>query len=72
MFRSDLILAVSQKTGRNPKYCEEIVNATLEVMMDSLSKGESVSLVGFGTFSLSDKNVVKFRPGNKLKEAVAK
>lgn len=63
---------------------EQVVNATLDAIRDGLAAGEEVRLPGFGIFrvssravrdpgtgeSLGNRNVVTFKPGAGLKEAV--
>ena len=50
MNKSEFIQAMSEKSGLTVKDATTALNATLEVIQESLQKGESVSLVGFGTF----------------------
>src|SRR5262245_58458419 len=52
--RSDLIKMVAGKAGKSAKETTEFVNATLESVKESLEKGETVRLVGFGVFSVKD------------------
>ena len=52
MTKSDLISAVSAKTGVNKKESDKMVNAVLDVIVENLAKEEKVSLVGFGTFEV--------------------
>ena len=58
MNRSDLARALAQKTGSSIKQATEAVNALFGdssgggIISDSLSGGDSVGLVGFGTFSV--------------------
>ena len=49
MNKSEFIQAMSEKSGLTVKDATTALNATLEVIQESLQKGESVSLVGFGT-----------------------
>lgn len=50
MNKADLIAAVAAKTGETKKVAETSVNAFVEVVTESLKKGEKVQLVGFGSF----------------------
>lgn len=51
MKKIELIKAVAEQTGITQKQAGEVVNATLDVIVNSLAKHEEVSLLGFGTFS---------------------
>jgi DNA-binding protein HU-beta len=52
--RQDLIKLVATKSNKSVKESTVFVNATLEAVRESLEKGESVRLVGFGVFSVKD------------------
>jgi len=51
MNKSELIDAVATKTGMTKKDAGAALDATLASITDALSKGDSVQLIGFGTFS---------------------
>ena len=53
MNRTELITEMSQKTGFTKKDTEETLVAFIDTVMESLAKGESVKLVGFGAFEVS-------------------
>ena len=55
MNKSEFIQAMSEKSGLTVKDATTALNATLEVIQESLQKGESVSLVGFGTFEVKER-----------------
>ena len=55
MNKSELVAIVSEKTGYSQKSCDEIIKATLEAIQEGLVAGESISFVGFGTFSVADR-----------------
>lgn len=52
MNKSEFIQAMAEKSGLTVKDATAALNATLEVIQESLQKGESVSFVGFGTFEV--------------------
>ncbi len=52
MNKSDLIQTVAEKSGLTKKESTSAVDAILNGISDSLAKGESVQLVGFGTFEV--------------------
>ena len=55
MTKSDLIAAVATKVGSSKKDSEIAVNAVIESITEALASGESVQLVGFGTFEVKDR-----------------
>ena len=52
--RMDLIKRVATKSNKSVKESTVFVNAVLETIRESLEEGESVSLVGFGKFSVKE------------------
>ena len=50
MNKQDLVLQLANKEQLTQKKADEIISTTLESIMKTLSKGEKVALVGFGTF----------------------
>ena len=50
MNKSELIDAIVHQTGQTKSATEAIVHALLEVVTDSVAAGDTVQLVGFGTF----------------------
>ncbi len=55
MKKSDLVSAVAKKTGLTVKDTEEAINGLFEEITDAMAKKDKVTLVGFGTFSTSDR-----------------
>lgn len=53
MNKAEFIDAVAEKTGLSKKDSKLALDATLETITGALSKGDSVSFIGFGTFSVS-------------------
>ena len=56
MTKADVINALANNTGMARKEAAEAVNLFLETVRDALERGEKVSLVGFGTFYVKEKN----------------
>ncbi len=52
MNKSDLVQSVVEKTGLTKKDSASAVDAMFEGISDSLTKGDKVQLVGFGTFEV--------------------
>lgn len=50
MNKSELVAALSEKTGTSKKGAEESLNALVEIVTEELKKGGKIQLVGFGTF----------------------
>ena len=55
MTKLELIAAIADQTGRTKVDAELFLNATLDVIKNGLVKGESIPLIGFGTFSVTDR-----------------
>lgn len=52
MQKTDFIKAVSEKTGVSQKQVREVLDASLDTIRDALQRGEKVTLTGFGTFEV--------------------
>ncbi|MFV0481403.1 MAG: HU family DNA-binding protein [Campylobacteraceae bacterium] len=64
MKKAEFIQAVAEKAGLSKKDTQKVVDASLEVIKTGLSKGKSVSFIGFGTFSTTQRAARKARvPG---------
>ncbi|HKK78435.1 MAG TPA: HU family DNA-binding protein [Phaeodactylibacter sp.] len=89
MNKGDLINKIAESANLSKAQATDALNAVLDGITDSLKDGDKVTLIGFGTFSLSHrkarsgrnpqtgetiqiaaKNVVKFKPGKEITEAV--
>lgn len=55
MNKKDLIEIVSQKARLTKKESEEIITIILESIIKAVSEGEKVTLVGFGSFTLRER-----------------
>lgn len=55
MNKEELIKRISKKTNYTLVQCESLLDATLEIIQNTVARGEDVKLVGFGTFSSLDK-----------------
>jgi DNA-binding protein HU-beta len=64
MNKSDLIAAIAAKTGETKKSAEATVNAFVDVVTESLVKGDKVQLVGFGSFEVRKRAARKRRNQN--------
>ena len=52
MTKTELVEHISQGSGLNKTEASKALEATIETITQALSKGESVSIVGFGTFKV--------------------
>ncbi len=55
MNKAEFIDAVAEKAGLSKKDAKGAVDAALDTLTEALSKGDSVSFIGFGTFSTADR-----------------
>jgi len=89
MNKGDLISKVADSANISKAQATDALNAVLDGITDALKGGDKVTLIGFGTFSVSHrkartgrnpqtgesiqiaaKNIVKFKPGKEISEAV--
>ena len=89
MNKGDLINKIAESANLSKAQATDALNAVLDGVSDALKDGDKVTLIGFGTFSVSRrdartgrnpqtgetikiaaKNVVKFKPGKEISEAV--
>ena len=50
MNKAELVARIAEKTGLRKKDTEVALDAVLETIEEALAEGESVRLIGFGTF----------------------
>ena len=55
MNKTELISAVSEKTGQTKKAAEQAINATFDAITEELSKNGKVQIIGFGSFELKNR-----------------
>ena len=61
MNKADLIAAIAAKTGDTKTVAEASVNAFVDVVTETLKKGDKVQLVGFGSFEVRKRAARKGR-----------
>ena len=64
MTKRDLVELVAKKANLTNKAARDAVQGTLNIIRDSLKRGEKVVLTGFGTFSVRKRAA---RPGRNPK-----
>lgn len=57
MNKKELINKIFHETHMTKKEIDLLLTKILEIIMNSVSKGEKVQLVGFGSFSSSKRNI---------------
>ena len=48
--KSELVGKIAEQTGMTKKDTEKVVNAFVNVVQDTLTEGDTVAILGFGTF----------------------
>ena len=61
MNKTELIAAIAAKTGETKKDAEATLNAFVNVVSETLAKGDKVQLVGFGSFEVRKRAARKGR-----------
>jgi DNA-binding protein HU-beta len=72
MDRKELVSRISQRVSHNPNLVDEILDATVDEIYESLKRYESVSIRNFGTFYIragrDSQAVFKFNPSQRLRQ----
>lgn len=55
MNKTELIAAISEKTGLTKKDSDAALAAVVDSIADALKNGDKVSLIGFGTFEVRER-----------------
>ncbi|GAB4118434.1 MAG: HU family DNA-binding protein [Roseiflexaceae bacterium] len=55
MQKTDFIKAVAEKTGVSQKETKLVIDAALQVIEEALKSGQKVTLTGFGTFEVRER-----------------
>ena len=56
MNKTELVALVAEKSGLTKKDAEAAVTAVLDAVVESVTNGEKVQIVGFGTFEQRQRN----------------
>ena len=75
MNKGELVAALAAKTELSKKDSEAALNALVDVIGETIAKGEKVQLIGFGTFESKDRpaRIARTpRTGEDVKIAAAK
>ena len=55
MKKSEMIEALSERTGLSKADAEKMFNAIFDLFKEELSKGNKISVAGFGVFKISER-----------------
>ena len=55
MNKAELINAISEKANITKTEAKNALDATLEAIAEAMAQNDKVALIGFGTFSVSEK-----------------
>jgi len=69
MTKADLIKAISESTKITQKDVASVLDSFMETVKTSLSKGESITLVGFGNFEVGTRaarSAINFKTKEKI------
>ncbi len=75
MTKAELVAAVAEKSELSKKDTEKAISAVISTISETLAKGESIQLVGFGTFEVRERAArdgINPRTKKKIKIAATK
>lgn len=75
MKKTDLVKAVAKEAGLNQKQADAAVSALFDTIVKTVSDGEAVQVVGFGTFECRTRNArvgINPRTGEQIEIAETK
>lgn len=61
MNKADLVNSISQSTGMAKTKTNQVLDVITSIITETLAKGDKVTLVGFGTFTTSERKARKGR-----------
>lgn len=61
MNKADLVNSISEQTGLTKTKSNQVLDAMTSIISEALSNGEKVTLVGFGTFTTTERQARKGR-----------
>ncbi len=56
MNKAELVNAIAAEAGLSKVDAKKALDATVKAITDALAEGDKVSLIGFGTFSVSERS----------------
>lgn len=70
MNKTELVASVAEKSGISKKDAEKAVNAVIDSIVDAVSSGDKVQIVGFGKFEVRDRKEKKSRNPRTKEEII--
>ena len=67
MNKTELVNAMAEKTGMTKVAAKQAMTACFDSIQEQLKKGEKVTLIGFGTFSVVKRKAKNPRTGKAVK-----
>ena len=55
MNKTELVSAMAERLGASKKHSEEALTVALDLITEALAEGETVQLVGFGSFEVRER-----------------
>lgn len=55
MNKKELVAAIVEKSAVSKKDAEAVINAFTDIVTETMTKGDKIQLVGFGTFEVSER-----------------
>lgn len=55
MNKTELVKAIAEKAGISQADAKKALDATTEVIVEAVKGGDSISLIGFGSFSVAER-----------------
>ena len=75
MNKNELIEAMAEKTGSSKAEANRAITALTDIISEALKNGDSISLIGFGTFEVrerDERNGRNPRTGEQMKIAASR
>lgn len=75
MNKTELIVAIAEKAEVSKKEAEKLLNATIDVITETMAKGDKIALTGFGNFEVRERAAREGRnlqTGKKIQIAACK
>lgn len=61
MTKTELVKAIAEKSGKTIKDADIFLNTFIDIVGENLKKGVDVSIIGFGTFSVTERSARQAR-----------
>lgn len=68
MNKADLINAIAEKAGISKADSKKALDAFVGAVTETLKKGDKISLVGFGSFSVAERSTPGYQPSYEAED----